>query len=205
MNAITLSKNTFTDFRNSFSCAMKKIRKQALDCEGSRESQSFVKKNTKTKREYDYLVFIVFVGKGCFWARKNGGCTMCGFYNTTAPHAVISKGLIFKQFVREYKKYSSIKGKIKILLYTSGSFLDEGEVSDFDANQIFNVISEDNRIVQVDLESLPRFINREKLGRIKQSLKNTRLGISIGLESADEQIRNLIINKDFFLLRPRTS
>ena len=190
-----MDKNLFL-LKKELILVMQKIRSRSENvCD---DGDSFLIKNRQNKSVYENLIFIVLVGRGCAWARQSGGCTMCGFYNVTKPNIEIKKGTLLKQFKNELNKFANLKGKIKLLIYTSGSFLDQGEVGDFDRREILKIIANDKRIVQVDLESLPRFINEKKLIEIKSILKNQQLGISIGLESADERIRNLLINKDVF-------
>jgi len=123
---------------------------------------------------------------------------MCGFYNVTAPDCELEKGQLHRQFRKELGKYKNIDNDILLLIYTSGSFLDTNEVSEIDFKNILRMVNNDARIKQVDLESLPRFINEKKLQEIKNILSDTAFGISIGLESSNELIREKIIHKDRF-------
>lgn len=177
---------------------MKKMRGLSNVVEKTSTGDSFIIKDYFDKKEKTTLITIVLIGKGCEWARKGGGCSMCGFFNTTSPYADIDKGQLFCQFKNELKKYERIKNSIHLLIYTSGSFLDEKEVILKDQDDILRHIEKDKRIKQVDLESLPRFISEKKLKSIKNILKSTKFGISIGLESANETIRNFIIHKEPF-------
>ncbi|MDP1728966.1 MAG: hypothetical protein Q8L27_02060, partial [archaeon] len=146
----------------------------------------------------DSIVFIVLSSRGCFWAQKGGGCSMCGYVNATNPKFQIKKGAIFKAFKNEYEKqFRNILVKVKVLIYTSGSFFDENEVPIYDRNLIFDYINNRNEIVQVDVETTINFISIEKLQSVKRILRK-KLCIAIGLESSNLYIRDVLINKPHF-------
>jgi len=177
---------------------MKEIRKKSEHLTECNVGDSFILKNQNFDGKIITILTIILIGRGCFWARNNGGCSMCGFYNVTAPDCRLEKGQLYKQFQKELAKYKNIDNDILLLIYTSGSFLDVNEVSEIDLEKILRMVNSDERIKQVDLESLPRFINEKKLRNVKKFLPNTTLGISIGLESSNELIRKKIIHKDKF-------
>jgi len=127
---------------------------------------------------------IILRTRGCFWAKKKG-CVMCGF--STDASDLVSDDDILNQFSYAIKD----KDVECIKIYTSGSFLDENEISMNVRGKIIEAFDK-NSMNKVFVESRPEFITRENL-----SMLDDRFIIAMGLETADDYIRNKIINKGF--------
>ena len=127
---------------------------------------------------------IILRTKGCFWADKKG-CVMCGFSAESSD--LVSDDDIFNQFSYAIKD----KDVECVKIYTSGSFLDENEISIQVRKRIIEEFDKKS-IKKVVVESRPEFITMENL-----SMLDDRFIIAIGLETANDYIRNKIINKGF--------
>jgi len=138
------------------------------------------------------LTIILNTG-GCRWARA-GGCTMCGYVaesvdGGSVPHAALMDQI---EVCLEHERENATEPASLIKIYTSGSFLDEREVGAESRRAIAETFGDRERIV---LESLPDFVDREKLEDFTQYGLET--DIAIGLETATDRVRRDCVNKYF--------
>ncbi|WP_135827651.1 archaeosine biosynthesis radical SAM protein RaSEA [Halorussus halobius] len=146
---------------------------------------------------YDSLTIILNTG-GCRWARA-GGCTMCGYVAESVEGGSVAHDALVDQIDAclaherdqiESGDLDSECGLIKI--YTSGSFLDEREVGAETRRAIAETFADRERIV---VESLPDFVEREKLADFTERGLDT--DVAIGLETATDRVRHDCVNKYF--------
>ena len=133
---------------------------------------------------------LIFRTRGCSWA-INSGCTMCGYFNDSIWKKV-SNNDILNQFNDAMEKYS---GEKIVKIFTSGSFLDDKEITKKTRNNILNKIVE--RVDKISIESRPEYITENKLKDIKKILGAKKFEIGIGLETSNDLIREHAINKGF--------
>jgi archaeosine synthase beta-subunit len=145
-------------------------------------------------REKDYIGgkqadagVVILRTSGCSHYHK-GGCSMCGYNyesdKTATPENIISQ---FDSAMRDLGEIGFVK------IYTSGSFLDECEISKDVAEHILKVSAE--RGMRVLFESRPEFVTQESLQRVSST--NDRLEIALGLESSNDRVLQYSINKGF--------
>ena len=67
---------------------------------------------------------IIFRTRGCSWALKSG-CSMCGYFNDS-HWSEMNDDAILSQFETVLSKYS---GEKFVKIFTSGSFLDDKEIT----------------------------------------------------------------------------
>jgi len=134
----------------------------------------------------DALV-VILRSRGCFWAKRSG-CFMCG-YNRDCLETVRSEDLI-AQFEKAMEKHA---GQPFVKVYTSGSFLDPGEVDPDARDKILKLIGEKSDRALV--ESRPEFVNKATLEKAGGHV--SKIDIAIGLETANDDIRARCINKGF--------
>lgn len=140
----------------------------------------------------DSLTIILNTG-GCRWARA-GGCTMCGYVAESVEGGQVTDGQLRSQLENclDYERHHSESKAPLVKIYTSGSFLDDREISPQMRTEIAELFSNRERIV---IESLPDFVEQEKLAPfINQGLATD---VAIGLETATDRIRHDCINKYF--------
>ncbi len=133
---------------------------------------------------------IIFRTRGCSWAFKSG-CTMCGYFNDSMWEKVSDKDLL-KQFDASIENYS---GEKFVKIFTSGSFLDDSEIKPKVRNEILSRLSETAE--KVSVESRPEYITDDKLSDIKDIFQSKTFEIGIGLETANDFVREHAINKGF--------
>jgi archaeosine synthase beta-subunit len=120
---------------------------------------------------------------GCWWSWQKG-CLMCG-YNAASSKAVTTADLRH-QVTAAARRYG---GERMVKVYTSGSFLDPGEIPLDIRGEIFRSFPEAERIL---VESRPEFINSENLAEV-----DTRAAVAIGLETANEEVLRRSVRKGF--------
>ena len=124
---------------------------------------------------------VILRTKGCGWDK----CYMCGYTNDAYP---ATKDELIQQIDMALEKADV--GVIKI--FTSGSFFDDAEVPPEVRIYLLDRIREIG-IEKLIVESRPEFVKKEKL----EDFRGVNLEVGIGLESADDEIRELCINKGF--------
>jgi radical SAM enzyme (TIGR01210 family) len=133
---------------------------------------------------------IIFRTRGCSWAQESG-CSMCGYFNDSLWDDISDVDLL-KQFDTAMNKYS---GQKFVKIFTSGSFLDDTEIKPKVRKQILDKLAE--TADKISVESRPEFITDEKLSEIKDIVKAKTFEIGIGLETANDSLRDRCINKGF--------
>jgi len=133
---------------------------------------------------------IIFRTKGCSWA-LHSGCSMCGYFNDSMFENVSDED-IFTQFEKSMEGYSDQKF---VKIFTSGSFLDDKEISSYIRNKILSKLYKTAE--KVSVESRPEYITDKKLYEIKKISKEKIFEIGIGLETANDEIREKYLNKGF--------
>ncbi|KDE60091.1 nitrogen fixation protein NifB [Halostagnicola sp. A56] len=138
------------------------------------------------------LTIILNTG-GCRWARA-GGCTMCGYVAESVDGGSVSHDALMDQIdvCLDHEAENADEPADLIKIYTSGSFLDEREVGAESRRAIAQTFGDRERIV---LESLPDFVDREKLTDFTD--EGLQTDIAIGLETATDRVRHDCVNKYF--------
>ncbi len=138
---------------------------------------------------------VIFRTIGCYWSRKKG-CTMCGFFNDAADEPPLESDLLSQL---EYALEKMGTGTSLLKIFTSGSFLDEREVSQEVRNAMMERIGKTGSIKKVMAETRPEFVNEKILGTILEILGkyDIKFEVAIGLETSSDTIRKDCINKGF--------
>lgn len=141
---------------------------------------------------YQSLTIILNTG-GCRWARA-GGCTMCGYVAESVEGGTVPHEALMEQIdaCLEHEEERADEPSDLIKIYTSGSFLDEREVPAETRQAIASTFADRERIV---VESLPDFVEREKLGEFTDA--GLAVDVAIGLETASDRVRHDCVNKYF--------
>ncbi len=142
---------------------------------------------------------VVLATVGCSHARGDmGGCTMCSYLLDGTEKAPSDKQLKM-QFDNAMSKISGRPAPLSVKLYTSGSFLDTREVSLQAGHDILSIIADDSRISEVIVESRPEYVVDSSMSELRDTLGERRIEIGIGLESSNDIVRRLCVNKGFNL------
>ncbi len=121
---------------------------------------------------------------GCRWNR----CTMCGYAGEGAP---ATEEDLLEQMDNALQRRSKDAKIVKI--YTSGSFLDPGEVPETVRDRILDILKGIG-IERLVIESRPEHISPDK---VKACLSRLQTEFAIGLETSSDLIRQEIICKGF--------
>lgn len=140
---------------------------------------------------------LIPVTKGCAWAYESG-CSMCGYVYDSMGKTVADEK-IKAQVEKAFEKLKDAETKVTLKLYTSGSFFDTDEVSEKMQEWIVKKTSEEEKIKSMIVESRPEYIDEKQIKKLTQILgqQNKILEIGIGLETTNDKIRDLSINKGF--------
>ena len=120
---------------------------------------------------------------GCSWSLKSN-CSMCGYFVDSRTSVDIVEQ--FRSVIDRAEDQRFLK------IYTSGSFLDPGEVPQEIQEEVLRMATD--RFDRVLIESRPEFIVPDRL-RILQDIVD--LEIAIGLESANDSVLLHSLNKGF--------
>jgi radical SAM enzyme (TIGR01210 family) len=162
-------------------------------------------KKKKTKR----WVLLLPALSLCHWYLQCGGCTMCGFNGPSSGKQKFA--WITKYFGRAalhflyWLGYFGIRNQKpeSLTIYNGGNFLNSGrkaikakaEIPLSLQLAICRHIGQHPTINKVFVESRPEFISDETIAPLVKLLNGKILQIGIGLESADENVRNHLLNK----------
>jgi radical SAM enzyme (TIGR01210 family) len=119
---------------------------------------------------------------------------MCGYVAESVEGGSVSHPALMEQIqtclVHEAEEADAESGLVKI--YTSGSFLDEREVSAESRRAIAETFADRDRIV---VESLPDFVDAEKVAEFSD--RGLETDVAVGLETATDRVRHDCVNKYF--------
>jgi radical SAM enzyme (TIGR01210 family) len=120
---------------------------------------------------------------GCKWRQ----CTMCGYSSEGAPATGYE---LLSQFDHAMQRLFDEK---MVKIYTSGSFLDPGEVPEEVREKILNALCEYG-IERLVIETRPEYVSLEG---VESCLSMIETEFAIGLETSSDLIREKLINKGF--------
>ncbi len=190
---------------NKFVGRIKSIRQEAQKSRVRLENEqleypiSFWTKKDRLIHEIGKEFTIILRTKGCSWAlSESGGCSMCG-YIKDANIEDVSDAQIINQFNHALnKKLSEINqgsDNYVLKIFNSGSFFDENEVSEKVRRNIYEKIAKIENFKEFVIESRCEYITTEKLEELREKLDKKYIEVAIGLETANDNIRNNYINK----------
>ncbi|BBO86132.1 TIGR01210 family radical SAM protein [Desulfosarcina ovata subsp. sediminis] len=138
---------------------------------------------------------VILMSNGC----SVPTCTMCPFTNENmfGLTSKVAENNFLKQVQHIF--YSDINPRQYdvLAIYNDGSFFSEVEMPQKVILKIAEEVTK-SKAKRLVVESLPQFINEDKIKSFTDILgKNTKLEVGMGLQSANEFIRNVCINTNF--------
>lgn len=128
----------------------------------------------------------------CRWFSA-GGCTMCN-YELMAIDDGVSEQEILTQVDRAIEKLGDLRKYHYLFLTSQGSFFDDHEVRADTRLEIASRLKS-NGITRMSTESEAKFcVNNERIPEFAKAL-DAPLSIGIGLESSNDYVRNVVVNK----------
>lgn len=113
---------------------------------------------------------------------------MCGYFNDSIWTTDVSDKEILSQFYYAMTKYKDEK---LVKIFTSGSFFDDKEIKPKIQEKILTRLFE--TADKVSVESRPEYLTDKNL----KQFNNKKLEVGVGLETADDSIRQNCVNKGF--------
>ena len=142
------------------------------------------------------VLTIIFQTSGCYWG-KQGGCTMCGYvYDSSAGTPSDDDLMAQLEKAMERAKDKEMK-RMMVKIFTSGSFLDEREISKEVRRRILTRLSDDLRVAAILAETRPEFVTDEAAKDCLSAMGGKPFEFACGLETTSDRIRKDSINKGF--------
>jgi len=140
---------------------------------------------------------LMLPGAGCEYFKNSGGCTMCGFGNSTQKytHGYLFWSGVFKAMYSFAEKKANLSAPQELFIYNGGSFWNDKEIPLKFQEYLCHRVAENPSITRLFIENRCEYIQREKIINAMNILGGKRLSIGIGLESQDDYVRNHIIGK----------
>ncbi len=132
---------------------------------------------------------VIFQTSGCRW----NNCTMCGYVYDSAQNPPSHDDLM-KQFGYAMSRCRDEEFIVKI--FTSGSFLDDGEIAPVTRKEMLSRLGADDRVKKVIAETRPEYVTKDRVLESIAAL-GKRFEVAIGLETSNDTIRKDCINKGF--------
>ncbi len=151
-------------------------------------------------------ITVVLPSYGCEYFWQRGGCQMCGFNNEIKRYDIrewpprtveiwikailLAVGYVFNQI--------NCSKSVVVWIFNAGSFFNEREFLPAWQKAVWR-FCRDHKVNKVVVESRPEYVLefRENIKQAKSFLGEVNLGVNIGLESADDGIREKYIKKGF--------
>jgi archaeosine synthase beta-subunit len=150
-------------------------------------------------------LMLILRAPGCSYALRSGGCTNCGFLHLSTRGAPVPTEALVEQLRFALAEHAAEMTDVEELdLYCSGSFFCEAEIPADAQRALLEEAAAIPSLRLVLVESRPEHVDDAALGRARAALASTRrqppaLEVAIGLESADDEIREQRIRKGFSL------
>lgn len=141
-------------------------------------------------KDEEKRVIINLNTSGCTHAKSGYPCSICGLFLNKS----IKADEIFDYFISDFEKYDYSKYPT-LCVYTNGSFFDSKEIPNNIRKKILKTISKEEKIKEVVFESLPKYVNDEKIKEVAKILEEKKVIVSLGLDINDE-IKRTLLNKD---------
>ncbi|MBO4302230.1 archaeosine biosynthesis radical SAM protein RaSEA [Methanosarcinaceae archaeon] len=140
------------------------------------------------------VLTVIFRTSGCFWG-KQGGCTMCGYvYDSAAGEPTVDD--LMSQLENALLRAEK-KERFMVKIFTSGSFLDEKEISREAREKILGRLAADERVACILAETRPEFVTDENAADCARLAAGKPMEFAYGLETTSDRIRLASINKGF--------
>lgn len=143
-------------------------------------------------------LMVVLRTNGCAYDKDKKGCTMCDFI----AHAVSSRILkvrgehLLKQLDEALRSEWASPPVDQIDLLTLGSFFHSTEVDQEARRMLLQRVAQEPSIRRVVIESRAPYITVERLQEARSQIgEHQDLEIGLGIESANDHLRNEILNK----------
>jgi len=148
--------------------------------------------------EAGHRLMIIFAAPGCTFARRTGGCTNCSFPSFFGIDEPVSGESYLAQLEDALTRVPAVtSGPVQVDLFVSGSLFNPEEVPEETQAQLIERTARVPGIHRILVETRPEYATNARLARARAAAGNVHLEVAIGLESADDEIREQRIRKGF--------
>jgi radical SAM enzyme (TIGR01210 family) len=148
--------------------------------------------------EAGHRLMVILAATGCTFASRTGGCTNCSFPSFFGVGEPVSEESYLTQLEDALTRIPvDASGPIQIDLFVSGSLFNPEEVPEAAQTKLIERtagVPGEHRIL---VETRPEYATNDRLARARTAAGEVRLEVAIGLESADDVIREQRICKGF--------
>ncbi|MBO8173926.1 MAG: archaeosine biosynthesis radical SAM protein RaSEA [Thermococcus sp.] len=138
-------------------------------------------------------LFIILPTIGCYRYRIGKACYMCS-YPASAPKNPWSQEEIVEYVKKALRKIEG-KDRVAVRIFTSGSFLDDGELKPETRKEIFKLLDEYNNIKEIVIESRSELVRYDAVKELADIVGDKHFEVAVGLETANDDIADVSINK----------
>jgi archaeosine synthase beta-subunit len=138
-------------------------------------------------------LMVVIKTSGCEFSPKIDGCSLCGFVENTG------NGLTDEDIVEQLDwvlRSNDLTDVEEIDILTLGSFFNDNAINQNTRLALLEKAAERVQVKRVSVESRAEYVTIDKIQQCQTRLNGKILEFGIGLESADDYIRNEIIKKN---------
>ena len=148
-------------------------------------------------------MMVILWTPGCIYAQRTGGCTNCGFWHhlTTGGVPVSAKDLVAQLQAALDAHRPELETITEVDLFCSGSLLADEEVPPAARTGLLSLCATLPALRRVVVESRPEYVTATAVEPLVSALGPFpgRLEVAIGLETADDFLRQERIRKGFTL------
>ncbi|MFA6514068.1 MAG: hypothetical protein WCT50_02105 [Patescibacteria group bacterium] len=145
---------------------------------------------------------LMLPGAGCEYFKNTGGCTMCGFGNSTNKytHGHLFCSGVFKLMYYLAEKEARLSKPKELFIYNGGSFWNDKEIPVKFQRYLYERVAKNPFVTRLFIENRCEYIKEAKIAEAVETIGHEkRLTIGIGLESYSDYVRNRIIKKGLSL------
>ena len=148
--------------------------------------------------EAGHRLMVIFAAPGCTFAQRTGGCTNCSFPSFFGVDEPVSEESYLAQLEDALTRIpKDATGPVQIDLFVSGSLFNPEEVPEAAQIRLIERAARVPGAHRILVETRPEYATDSRLERARAAAGDVRLEVAIGLESADDEIREQRIRKGF--------
>jgi len=156
----------------------------------------------RQRDEMGYEFTIIFRTCACSWARSDSsGCTMCGYFNDRGPESIDQKqilhqmGYAVKKHMSKLEEIQKQGKKTTLKIFSSGSFFDDSEFHPNTREELIKIAVKLPSITNILAETRSEYVQSARLNPIVEICDEKPFELGIGMESSNDYIRQVLINK----------
>jgi len=145
-----------------------------------------------------HRLMVVLSAPGCAWHRKSGGCSFCAFPSSLGTGTQVSAADFGAQLEAALAHIPpGAAPPVHLDLYASGSYLNPEEVPEEAQVALLARAAALPPVARLTVETRPEYVEPARLERLVRATDGKPLEVAIGLETADDRIRDERLHKGF--------